>query len=115
MSDTKRNEALATQMGWTPMDELNEYGHQLWIPPGKTDIFCEAIPDFCGSNCEAVKWLLPFLWEEVGPVNLFTGKDSCGLEIPKLFREKKQSGFHGASISLVLAAAMKALKGGDMP
>ena len=104
-----RNENLALAMGW----ELQEYqaiiGVELaWFAPSG-EMFRD-LPNFANDDCAAVKWLLPFLWKVVLRVDLFTTKDGCRLEIPKLFREKKQSGFHGTSISLALAAAVESLK-----
>jgi len=113
MSNTKRNKALAVQLGWKRKTDFAT-GMPYWNAPDKKGTFWgDSPPDFCGDSCAAMKYLLPFLWKVVLRVDLFTTKDGCRLGIPKLFREKKQSGFHGTSIPLALAAAVEALKRGE--
>lgn len=58
MSDTAHNERLALKVGWEELYSTVE-GVCFWkAPDGSAHA---KLPDFCGDDCAAVKWLLPWL------------------------------------------------------
>lgn len=113
----KRNENLAIQMGWKKFKHGDIFGKPIWVRPGKPYrvAFCMALPDFCGDDCAAVKWLLPFL------DGLFLywriERVSIGSEDRKLYFTGRTQGVSGLdvcvsadSLSRVLTAAMESFK-----
>ena len=113
MLDIKRNKQLARIIGWVEVtaatDPLFDVDRAHWNVPGGNN--CYELPDFCGDDCAAVKWLLPFLREK--SENTF----GAGMDI-HFFREQVTVTFQGVykqenSLSRALAAAGEGLKGGD--
>ncbi len=100
MPDTKQNERLARKMGWKRRKSIPR-GLPCWSAPN--GVGYANLPDFCGDDCAAVKWLLPFLLKQ----DPLSSMDFYPKEIA--FNRH-----FGPSFSLALAAAVKAMevKGG---
>ncbi len=108
MSTFDRNERLAIRMGWKLKAPT------VWITPTGEVVF--GLPDFRSDNCAAVKWLLPFIEQGVWEWSI----QRSGMENIKVLLAGEIPGMpgreivvEGSSVSLALAAAMLALKGGD--
>lgn len=106
MLDIKRNERLAIQMGWELISNPTQVPYSFFwrAPDGK--LFDE-LPDFCGDDCAAVKWLLPSLRKHDPHMWLEFYPDKARV----LFRDDEHlQSVYAMTLSLALAAAVDAME-----
>ena len=114
MPDT-RNEQLALAMGWTKRhveDPMFAWDF-VWVSPDGQEFDPDKLPDFANDHRAAVEWMLPFLWEKELRVDFATAATGVllTLTVRKALKQKPWK-FNDKTISLALAGAVEAQKGG---
>ena len=111
MPDTERNARLAIQMGW----KKHSLSHHAMDETNKRFCCGEHLPNFCGDDCAAVKWLLPFLEDNAEAIEMLSNRYKEGRARSVIMYNEDECIYGGDdcdALSLALASAVEGLEGG---